>query len=302
MRRRTMMIAQKVLEVQNDYRFCEEIIKEQSKSFYFAFKGLPEDKANAVFAIYAFCRRADDCVDNNDTKAKRLRALNKLEKELKLFEEKKELNHPMWRALRDVFNRYDMDIRPFYQQLRGQRMDIDFEQPNTLCHLEVYSFYVAGTVGQMLLPVIAQKHKEYLKEQAVNLGIAMQITNILRDIGEDYQLKKRIYLPVKIMNKEGYQEANLELAIINEQFIEIWESLAQHAEELYDYFDSSIDYFDEDSRFQIMLSARIYRGILQAVRNNQYDCFHTRNFVSPVEMQKIYQSTQLAITKKVHSR
>ena len=294
-----MMIAQKLSEVKNDYRYCEEIIKEHSKSFYFAFKDLPEEKANAVFAIYTFCRRADDCVDNNDTKAGRLTALNLLEKELKLFEENEELNLPMWRALRDVFNRYDMDIRPFYKQLKGQRMDIHFQTPRSVEELEKYSYYVAGTVGLMLLPVLAKDTSLRLKEQAINLGIAMQITNILRDIGEDYQFKQRVYLPYDLMKAEGYGVEGIHQASINRSFITIWERLARRAEELYDQFDSSINSFDEDSRFQVMLSARIYRGILQAVRNNQYDCFHTRNFVSPAEMQSIYQSTQQALTKKV---
>ena len=296
------MIAQNLSIVKNDYRYCEEIIKEHSKSFYYAFKGLPEEKANAVFAIYAFCRRADDCVDNNDTESSRLQALTQLEIELRLFEENEELNHPMWRALRDVFNRYNMDIRPFYQQLKGQRMDIHFQTPRSLEELERYSYYVAGTVGVMLLPVLAKDTSLSLKEQAINLGIAMQITNILRDIGEDYQLKNRVYIPLDLMNAEGYRVADIHHASNNGPFIKIWESLAQRAEELYDRFDSSVNSFDEDSRFQVMLSARIYRGILQAVRNNHYDCFHTRNFVSPMEMQKIYQSTQQAFTKKVFSK
>ncbi len=99
------------------------------------------------------------------------------------------------RALRHVFNTFDMDIQPFYDQLTGQEMDIHFSSPKTLQQLEEHSYYVAGSVGLMLLPIIATENQQYLKKTAVDLGLAMQITNILRDIGEDFYQKNRIYLP-----------------------------------------------------------------------------------------------------------
>lgn len=285
------MVAKRVSPIEDSYRYCEEMIKRNSKSFYFAFKQLPKEKANAVFAIYTFCRKADDSVDENNTKISQKVALDQLEAELRLFEQGKEIDHPMWLALRDVFNRYNMNIAPFYDQLKGQRMDIDFKEPTTLLELENYSYYVAGTVGLMLLPIIAEDSTLDLREQSISLGIAMQITNILRDIGEDYSRKNRIYLPESLLKSELYSEYDLKNAKINIQFIRIWELLAHRAEELYDHFYESIFYFDEDSRFQVLLAARIYRGILNTIRKNDYDCFHTRNFVSPLEMKKIHQAT-----------
>ncbi|WP_342560811.1 phytoene/squalene synthase family protein [Psychrobacillus sp. FSL W7-1457] len=287
--------------VKDYYRYCEEIIKKNSKSFYFAFSQLPEDKANAVFAIYTFCRRADDSVDENGSKVRQKEELERLIMELQLFEKGEEIQHPMWLALRDVFNRYNMSIEPFYEQLEGQRMDINFTEPMTLKELEKYSYYVAGTVGLMLLPVLAQGSSIDLTEQAISLGIAMQITNILRDIGEDYQIKNRIYIPQSLLASELYSADHLKNATINSSFIRIWESLAQHAEELYDNFFHSIFYFDEDSRFQVLLAAKVYRGILNAVRKNNYDCFHVKNYVSPIEMQKIHQAARFVVNRKVLS-
>ena len=287
--------------VKDYYRYCEEIIKKNSKSFYFAFSQLPEDKANAVFAIYTFCRRADDSVDENGSKVRQKEELERLNMELQLFEKGEEIQHPMWLALRDVFNRYNMSIEPFYEQLEGQRMDINFTEPMTLKELEKYSYYVAGTVGLMLLPVLAQGSSIDLTEQAISLGIAMQITNILRDIGEDYHIKNRIYIPQSLLASELYSADHLKNATINSSFIRIWESLAQHAEELYDNFFHSIFYFDEDSRFQVLLAAKVYRGILNAVRKNNYDCFHVKNYVSPIEMQKIHQAARFVVNRKVLS-
>ncbi|MER2262209.1 MAG: phytoene/squalene synthase family protein [Psychrobacillus sp.] len=287
--------------VKDYYRYCEEVIKKNSRSFYFAFRQLPEDKANAVFAIYTFCRRADDSVDENGSKVRQKEELDRLKKELQLFEKGEEIQHPMWLALRDVFNRYNMNIEPFYEQLEGQRMDLDFTEPLTLKELKKYSYYVAGTVGLMLLPVLAQDSSIDLTEQAISLGIAMQITNILRDIGEDYQKKNRIYIPQSLLSSELYSVYDLKNATINSGFVRIWELLAHHAEDLYDNFFDSIFYFDEDSRFQVLLAAKIYRGILNAVRKNNYDCFHVKNYVSPTEMQKIHQAARFVVNRKVLS-
>lgn len=300
-RRRKGLITKQSETVKDYYRYCEEVIRKNSKSFYFAFRQLPQDKANAVFAIYAFCRRADDSVDENGTKISQKEALNRLKMELQLFEKGEELHHPLWLALRDVFNRYNMDIGHFYEQLEGQRMDINFTVPLTMKELETYSYYVAGTVGLMLLPVLAVETNQDLTEQAIKLGIAMQITNILRDIGEDYQMKNRIYIPQSLLTSELYNEQDLKQATINNRFIRIWELLAHRAEELYDEFFESIFCFDEDSRFQVLLAAKIYRGILNAVRENNYDCFHTRNYVSPMAMQKIHQATRYLMNRKVHT-
>lgn len=270
-----------------DYGYCEAIIKRYSKSFYYAFSTLPQEKANAVYAIYAFCRQADNSVDENLTSASQLVALDHLTDELNRFAQRQEKDLPLWRALRDVFNRFDMEIQPFFDQLKGQRMDIHFTSPNTREELEEYSTYVAGSVGKMLLPIIASDTDKDLTMSAVDLGIAMQITNILRDIGEDYLEKNRIYLPVHEMAAFGYSKHELSKGIISDNFIALWESLAERAEELYADFIGNSDGFDEDSKFAVIASARVYRGILDSVRKNKYDCFRKKNYVSKMEMVKI---------------
>ncbi|MFJ7754043.1 phytoene/squalene synthase family protein [Peribacillus muralis] len=280
-------------QLDKDYRYCEDIIKQNSKSFYFAFLGLPKEKANAVYAIYAFCRIADDSVDLGGHRSEKINALNRIKQELSLFQANKEMDQPLWRALRDVFTRYEMDIQPFFDQLNGQRRDIDFTIPQTMVEVEEYSYYVAGTVGLMLLPIIASESKQDLTQQAISLGVAMQITNILRDVGEDYRKNDRIYLPLSEMKSESYTEEDIKKAIISIGFIRIWEKMARRAEELFDEFQEGVHYFDKDSQFQVLLSARLYRGILNAVRDNKYDCLLKRNFISPEEMEQIQQETKV---------
>lgn len=274
-------------QLKADMQYCENIIKKHSKSFYFAFSGLPAEKRYAVYSIYAFCRIADDSVDENPVPAVKSAALNQLRHELDLFSRHEERDHPLWRALRHVFNTFDMDLQPFYDQLRGQEMDIHFSSPKTLRQLEEYSYYVAGSVGLMLLPIIATENHAYLKKTAVDLGIAMQITNILRDIGEDFDEKNRIYLPETERLHFGYGEEKLGQQLIDESFIALWEHLAVRAENLYDLFSDHLMKFDDDSKVPLMTAANVYREILNVIRENQYDCLTKRNFVAKERLEQI---------------
>ncbi|REB07813.1 phytoene/squalene synthase family protein [Sporosarcina sp. BI001-red] len=275
------------LSVQDDFAYCEQIIKRHSKSFYYAFSRLPEEKAQAVYAIYAFCRTADDSVDENREGIAQLIALDNLTDELNRFTRRQEIDHPLWRALRVVFNTYDMDLEPFYDQIKGQRMDISFSTPQTLDDVETYSYYVAGSVGRMLLPIIASDSTRDCTDAAVSLGVAMQLTNILRDIGEDYREKGRIYLPADELQRVGYHADQLASAQITDSFIQVWELLANRAEHLYEEFLGLISEFDKDSQFAVLASAQVYRGILTSVRQNNYDCFARKNFVTKREMIRI---------------
>ena len=194
--------------------------------------------------------------------------------------------------MRDVFTKYEMDITPFYDQLIGQSMDVYFSTPETMRQVEKYSYYVAGSVGLMLLPIIASKATIDLTDQAISLGIAMQITNILRDVGEDYQTKYKIYLPSQEMEEAAYTEDKLAHGVINDGFIYIWEKMAHRAENLYAKFLDDVHHFDQDSKVPVVLSAKVYRGILTSVRNNHYDCFGMRNAVSSEQMEKIYSAIE----------
>ena len=257
-----------------DFDYCEKIIKKHSKSFYAAFSTLPKEEAMSVYAIYAFCRLADDIVDETADEKK----LGQLRSELELFEKREEPDYPIWRALRVVFDTYEMDIGPFYDMITGQEMDLTFEQPKTQKDLEDYSYYVAGSVGLMLLPLLTPNPKE-VKEDAIALGVAMQITNILRDVGEDLE-NNRVYLPQEVMKEYGYTEEMLQNKEINQTFIDLWEHEAKLAERYYDQSLQLIEKMYEQGKKPLLLSLLFYKEILEAVRLSNYDCFTKRNVVS----------------------
>ena len=251
----------------DDFAWCEEVIRRNSHSFYRAFSLLPAHKRAGVYALYAFCRSADDCVDRDASEA----GLAALQGALDRFLTGSVPDEPLWRALAVVFENFDMDAQPFYDLLEGQRRDLRFRQPSTLDDLEEYAYYVAGSVGLMLLPLlhVHAPLPQRLREDAVALGVAMQLTNILRDVGEDWCCR-RVYLPAGVLEEAGYSLRELAEHRVNAPFRAAWEALARRSEELYLPMQRDVCLLDEDSRLPTLSSLYLYRGILDEVRAAGY--------------------------------
>lgn len=284
-------------QLKQDYTYCEAVIKASSTSFYTAFSQLPKEKAQAVYAIYAFCRRADDTVDAQGSLDTKRQNLAVLEEELKAFTQGEILDHPMWRALRDVFNRYEMDVAPFFDQLEGQKRDLAFQEIRDMACLRTYSYYVAGSVGLMLLPVLAAENgvSEDLKESAISLGIAMQLTNILRDVGEDYRDNHRVYLPSDLLKQYEVDLSQVMEHGPDKQFIALWEEVAQESHARYEAFWDMIEHFDEDGRLPVYVAAKLYHAIMDSVRLNDYDCLKRRNYVPRLKMLQLVKEAKQAL-------
>ncbi|RWZ60797.1 phytoene/squalene synthase family protein [Halobacillus fulvus] len=271
------------------YEHCRDIIERHSKTFSKAFSMLPKQQKKAVWAIYAFCRRADDIVDEGKDPD---RELEKFAQEFDLFMEGKlENDHPAWLALEDVFKNFPMDPKPFYDMIAGQRMDLNPKPIKTKDDLLTYCYHVASTVGLMLLPVIAPGKTAMLRDGAVELGYAMQITNILRDIGEDLE-RGRVYLPEQTMAEHGYSFDDLKRKNQNQAFVNLWEDLAEDAEMYYERSLKTIPYYPIYSRAPVGGAAKMYRAIIQSVRKNDYDVFERRNYVTDQEKKQIIAEMQ----------
>ncbi|WP_285803862.1 phytoene/squalene synthase family protein [Alkalicoccobacillus plakortidis] len=270
--------------LEDAYQDCHKIINRHSKTFSKAFSLLPAAKRKAVWAIYAFCRSVDDIVDEG---ANPHEELAEFEKQFELFlNQELPLEQSMWLALDDVFKKFDVNKQAFTDMIKGQQMDLVKNRYYTMEEVEEYSYYVAGTVGLMLLPVLAPNNHKQLEAGGKSLGTAMQITNILRDIGEDIQ-RGRIYLPSDLMDLFGVTEEQIKASEVTDSFIELWEHMATRAEDLYKLALESIEYYPIDARMPVKGAAYMYRAILNSVRRNQYQVFTTRSFITQEEKQNI---------------
>lgn len=261
------------MKLETAHQICEKIIRENSRSFYAAFKDLPLKKRQAVFSIYAFCRKVDDAIDLHHD----LNELNTFEAYLDQINSDIVFEDPVMIALQDGVKRYHIDLKPFYEMIEGQRMDVNFSQPKNEKELLDYCYHVASTVGLMLLPVLAEKHQAQLRECSIHLGYAMQITNILRDVGEDASMG-RIYLPKDDMHSQILEA--IQTKTVNPEFKVLWEKWAHQAEVYYELASDQLYLFDEDSRLPLCQSLVYYKAILYAVRKANTDCLSKRQSVS----------------------
>lgn len=275
------------MTTQEAYRQCEEIMKKGSLTFYRAFSLLSKPDRQAVMAIYTFCRTLDDAVDESDRPEESLTEfLTAFDRFLAGYEQ----DEALWVALRDVWQRYDMDVDPFFELAEGMKWDLHKSRYETLEETKQYSYYAASTVGLMLLPVLVphsnETAKRRLRQGAIDLGIAMQLTNILRDVGEDLT-KDRIYLPRTLMRQFGVTEADLQGRHVTPSFVQLWESVAEQAESLYARARETYYLYPLASRKPVQAAALLYEGILDAARANDYDVFTKRAYVSTLQKGKL---------------
>ena len=270
--------------VNEAYKNCEKVIANHSKSFYRVFSLLPKSERNAVWAVYTFCRRLDDLIDEgNDPEAK----LAQFTLEFQSFlEGKYDSKNFIWVALHDVFRRFDMDKQAFHDLMKGQKMDLTINRYETVDQLLNYCYHVASTVGLILLPILAPKDTALLAEGAVALGIAMQLTNILRDVGEDLE-RNRIYLPREVMKKYKLTEDSLMSNRVELPFINVVEHLAALAEKLYEQAFQTMDKYPINSRLSVKAAAYLYREIIPTIRLKNYNVFIQKHFVTDEKKQYI---------------
>jgi len=273
-----------MLNIDQAYVYCEQVIKHHSKTFYTTFSILPEESRKAVWAVYAFCRTVDDIVDEGEKPATKLLEFSTDFEQF--LNGKYEKHNPMWVALTDVFEKYEMDVQAFRDLIKGQKMDLFINRYETMEQLLHYCYHVASTVGLMLLPILAPKKVAFLREGAIALGLGMQITNILRDVGEDLE-RNRIYLPKEIMSQYGLTEKDLWLKKVELPFTRVWEELALKAEKYYNEALQTIDEYPDYSRIPVKAAALLYRQILDTIRQNHYHVFNEKHYVPYQQKQAI---------------
>lgn len=279
-----------------NFQYSQTVIKHYAKSFYFAANFLPKERRLAAYAVYAFCRYADNVVDNprNRTKEEILNEVNILKEELRLAYKYGESEHPALSAFIYVATRYNIPIEYPMDLIDGVQMDIDISRYKTFNELYEFAYKVASTVGLMMTCVMGFSDKTALV-YAESLGIGMQITNILRDIQEDKNLG-RIYLPLDDLEKFKITEEDIVKENFSANFKQYMKFEVARAREYYANSDKGIQLLNQESQFAISTASRIYSGILDKIEQNDYNPFLGRVSLTYFEKVKIL-TTELAASR-----
>ena len=263
------------------YACAEQVTADWARSFHFASRFLPPAKRRAVFALYDYCRHADNLVDRRGSRSRCevLIQLRELGHEVSSLHGGAPPGSERWLALADTLRRYPVPLAPLLELLEGVALDLDRVQYPDYRSLHRYCRLVAGGVGLMLGPVLGATSSRFA-ELGIGLGIAMQLTNVLRDVAEDLDAG-RVYLPADELARFEVDRRVLEQWRATPEFIALMRFQVARARALFDAADPVVDLFPRDgSRLTVRLMQRTYAGILDRIERQGYDVFRSRAYVS----------------------
>ncbi|MHB8629906.1 MAG: phytoene/squalene synthase family protein [Aggregatilineales bacterium] len=271
------------LDLEAAYRKTEDIIRQHSKSFHLATRWLPPAERRAVRALYAFCRATDNLVDDPE-----LRDCVTLEDWRALVNSPMDVQreYPVLLAWADTRVRYV--VPPIYgdELIDGCEMDLQRSRYQTFNELEHYCYCVASTVGLMAIHILGMSPGVAYKRArpyVIKLGVALQLTNILRDVGEDARRHGRIYLPLEDMARFGVREADIMCGRLTNQMVKLLQFESERTHCLYQEAWPGIALLAPNARFAVAVAADMYWGILDKIRVNGYDVFSQRAFLTKTE-------------------
>jgi len=279
-----------ISQLEQAYEICRKETQQWAKTFCLGTLLLPQEKRKAIWAIYVWCRRTDEIMDSAEASTK---SQDELSDNLDKWEEntknvfKGNIKSELDSVLLDTIEKYPQSIQPYLDMIDGQRMDLNKFRYKDFDELKLYCYRVAGTVGLMTQNVMGID-SAYTSapwsampdpsEAAIALGIANQLTNILRDVGEDRQ-RGRIYLPQVDIEKFNYSEEELLQGKINKQWKALMNFQLKRAREWFQKSEDGIKWLSSDARWPVWTSLRLYRGILDSIERLDYDVFNNRAFV-----------------------
>ena len=272
------------------YEECRTITRREAKNFYYAFLTLPSAQRRAIYVVYAFCRHCDDSVDQVASSQDKLSALNALRSDLGSAYSGNATT-PVFLALADVAEKYHIPQSYFQEVISGVESDLVKTRYENFEELRRYCYQVASVVGLICLQIFGYKGAE-AKPHAVDLGLAMQLTNISRDVLEDLGYG-RIYLPQDEMARFGYSEDELRAGVINEQFIQLMRFQTQRARSYFRSGFQLLPYLSLRSRACPAVLGQLYWKILEGIEAADYDVLHHRVSLSTGKKVRVTAQTWL---------
>jgi 15-cis-phytoene synthase len=270
------------------YSVCRGIARRAAKNFYYGFLVLPAEKRNALCAVYAFMRHADDISDDSalDAESKRQKLNEWLDAARQVFSGRP-TDDPVLMALGDTQQKFKIPAELFEKLVHGTSMDLQIphtpEAPVMVCatfeDLKQYCYYVASVVGLVCIRIFGYEDKkaEFLAEDC---GLAFQLTNIIRDVKEDAAMG-RIYIPAEDLERNNLSPADFSPAVLGDaaQAQRLRPALEYEAERASKYYESArwlMELIHEDSRGGLWVLVEIYRRLLTKIGQRNYDVFTER--------------------------
>ena len=249
---------------------------ERKSNFFLGFLLLPKAKRDALSAVYAYCRRIDDIVDEGGSADEARRLLDFWSEEVERLYAGKPTD-PISAALLKPVADYQIPKDELHQMIRGCALDLDGKRYETLADLESYMRGVAGSVGVMCVHIFGWEHtpKERMLDFAVTFGHAFQLTNIIRDVGADLELD-RVYLPASDLAEAGYSREKLRARDHSPAFDKLMEAEYKRAKNYYARARDLVDSRDRPSLAPAEVMAHVYEGLLDEVKASGYPVLHEK--------------------------
>lgn len=260
-------------ETSNALAYCRDLTKQQAKNFYYAFLFLPPAQREAIYAVYAFCRYSDDIADEGHDQAAQQRLLQTWREELSRCYAGQP-THRITRALQPVLQTYAIPQQYFDALLDGVEMDLTIRRYATFADLEQYCYRVASVVGLMCIEIFGYAHPG-VQGYARHLGIALQLTNIMRDVREDAE-RGRLYLPLEDLQAFHYPAEHVFQQRYTAAFVHLMEFQAQRVQAYYQKAASCLLPGDKAGLLAPEIMAGLYRATLRKIARRRYNVFHGR--------------------------
>lgn len=260
--------------------YCKEKAASSGSSFYYSFLFLPKAKRQAITALYAFCREVDDIADDcKDISVARIKLAWWRTEIAHLYAGKPQ--HPVSKALAEAIERYHLDEEHFLEIIDGMEMDLDQNRYADFKQLQLYCYRVASVVGLLSVQIFGFKDRKTLK-YAHDLGMALQLTNIIRDVGEDAR-RNRIYLPLDELKKFGVTEAEILNSQSSDRTQALLEFQIERAETFYDRALLELPSEDRKTQRTGLMMAAIYRTLLREIKaDNPIQVLNARISLPPL--------------------
>lgn len=263
----------------NPHDYCQAKAAQSGSSFYYSFLFLPPDRRRAITALYAFCREVDDVVDEcSDRDLARVKLAWWRGEIASAYDGRP--NHPVARALAEVKTRFNLPQERLQQIVDGMEMDLDHNGYPDFEALRLYCHRVAGVVGLLSAEIFGYADPRTL-QYAADLGLAFQLTNIIRDVGEDAR-RNRIYLPIDEMQQHGVSASEIGFAQETDNFRRLMEFQIERALGYYRQALAALPAIDRRSQRAGLVMAAIYRTLLDEIRADGCQVLTRRTSLTPI--------------------